>query len=121
MTNPQDIATRYMAAWNETDAKRRRELVAALWTEDATYVDPMMKGDGRDGIEALISGVQTKFPDHRFALIGTPDGYGDHVRFSWQLGPTGGAALVKGTDFAVVSNGRLKAVTGFIDQLPPGM
>src|SRR4051794_22989052 len=37
--NPQDIATRYIEPWNEADPGRRRTLLAALWTADATYCD----------------------------------------------------------------------------------
>ena len=118
--NPQDIAALYVAAWNETDPDRRRALVAALWTEDAAYGAPVMQGQGHGGIEALIAGVQARFPDFRFAVSGRPDGYGDRVRFSWDLGPEGGEAVVQGTDFATLAgDGRLQAVAGLLDRVPP--
>jgi SnoaL-like domain len=121
LTNAQDIAARYIESWNESDPGRRQALVAALWTEDATYLDPMMKAEGHQGIEALIGRVQGRFPEFRFTLSGRPDGYGDRLRFSWDLGPAGTEAVVQGTDFAVLAeDGRLRAVTGFIDRLPPG-
>ena len=41
---------------------------------------PLMSGDGHDGVDALIAGVQQRFPDFKFRLIGEPNGYGDHVR-----------------------------------------
>jgi len=120
-TNARDIAGRYIAVWNEPDPGRRRALVAALWTEDATYLDPMMRGEGHGGIEALIGGVQARFPEFRFTLTGQPDGHGDRLRFSWDLGPEGGEAVVQGTDFAVLAgDGRLRAVTGFLDRVPSG-
>ncbi|MET3667072.1 nuclear transport factor 2 family protein [Caulobacter sp. 1776] len=118
MTNAAQIAQRYIDSWNETDAARRASLLATLWTEDARYVDPMMAGEGRGQIDALIAGVHQRFPGLRFALTGRPDGYGDKVRFSWILGPEGGEGLVEGTDFGVVENGRLRAVTGFLDKVP---
>ncbi|MBV8913892.1 MAG: nuclear transport factor 2 family protein, partial [Acetobacteraceae bacterium] len=78
------------------------------------------KGEGHDGIDALIGGVQARFPGFRFALSGRPDGHGDAIRFSWDLGPEGAEPVVQGTDFAVLArDGRLSAVTGFIDRLPP--
>lgn len=118
--NPQDIAARYVAAWNETDPDRRRALVAALWTEDATYGDPVMQGQGHGGIESLIAGVQARFPGFRFALSGRADGCGDCLRFSWDLGPENGEAVVQGTDFATLAgDGRLRAVAGFLDRVPP--
>jgi hypothetical protein len=120
MTNPAMIADRYIALWNETDPGRRRDLLASTWTEDATYVDPLMQGAGHGQIDGLIAAVQARFPGFRFALIGQPDGYGDHVRFSWQLGPEGGEGLIEGTDFAVLDGERLKAVSGFLDKVPAG-
>ena len=121
MDDPQDIATRYLACWNERDPGHRRALLAALWTEDATYLDPLMRAGGHDGIAALIEGVQARFPDFRFAPAGRADGFADRVRFSWSLGPEGGEAPVAGTDFAeLAADGRLRAVTGFLDRVPAG-
>ncbi len=118
MTNPTDIAEIYIAAWNETNASARRAMIADTWTADAVYVDPMAAVAGHDGVEALIAGVQERFPGFRFALVGKPDGHGEHVRFSWALGPEGAEAPIKGTDYVRVEEGRLKSVTGFLDQVP---
>jgi SnoaL-like domain len=118
MTDAATIAHRYIALWNETDPQRRRMLMAELWTETATYADPLMRGEGHDGIDALIAGVQGQFPGFRFALVGQPDGHGDHVRFSWELGPEGDEAPIKGTDFATLEDGSLSRVIGFLDQVP---
>ncbi len=60
------LADRYLAAWNETDVARRRELIALAWTESASYVDPLMRGDGHAGIDAMIAAVQAKFPGFHF-------------------------------------------------------
>ena len=120
MTDPITIARRYIDLWNERTPSRRREILASDWTADARYVDPIMSGDGHDGVDALISGVQARFPDFRFQLIGQPNGFGDHVRFSWGLGPEGVDSPIKGTDFAVVRDGRIRSITGFLDQVPAG-
>jgi len=118
MTDATSIATRYLELWNERDPQRRHALLAAHWSDNASYVDPLMRGDGHDGIDALVAGVQQRFPDFRFALIGEPNGYGDRVRFSWSLGPDGADSPIKGTDFAVVEKGRIRSITGFLDQVP---
>lgn len=115
---PDQIASRYIAAWNETDPTARRALIVQGWAEDAAYVDPLMAGRGHDEVDALIAGVHQRFPGFRFAVIGEADGFGDKVRFSWGLGPVGAEAPIKGTDFAVLEEGRLKSVTGFLDQIP---
>ena len=118
MNDANSNAERYLAVWNETDAARRRALIAESWVEAATYVDPLMCGEGREQINSLVEAVQNRFPGFRFELIGTADGYGDNLRFSWGLGPANGEALIKGTDFAELEGGKLKSVRGFIDQLP---
>lgn len=118
MTDPATVARSYIELWNERSAARRRELFGRTWTADARYVDPLMSGEGHDGVDALIAGVQQRFPDFTFKLIGEPNGYGDHVRFSWGLGPDGVDSPIKGTDFAVLEDGRIKNVTGFLDQVP---
>jgi len=120
MTDVTTIASRYIDLWNERTPSRRREMLSQHWAKDAKYIDPLMSGDGHDGVDALIAGVQQRFPDFRFRLIGKPNGFGDHVRFSWGLGPEGADSPIKGTDFAVVSDGRIRSITGFLDQVPQG-
>ncbi|MBC9880621.1 nuclear transport factor 2 family protein [Bradyrhizobium sp. INPA01-394B] len=120
MTDHVTIARRYIDLWNERAPGRRRELLTEFWTADASYVDPLMKGDSPDGIDALISGVQQRFPDFRFSLIGESNGYGEHLRFQWGLGPEGVDSPIKGTDFAVLQDGRIRSITGFLDQVPAG-
>ena len=118
MTDHKTVASRYIDLWNERTPSRRREILNQNWTADARYVDPLMSGDGHDGVDALVAGVQQRFPDFKFRLIGEPDGFGDHLRFSWGLGPDGGDSPIKGTDFALLSDGRIRSITGFLDQVP---
>jgi len=120
MTDVNTIARRYIDLWNERMPSRRREMLSADWTADAKYIDPVTSGDGLDGVDALIAGVQQRFPDFKFKLIGEPNGYGDQVRFSWGLGPDGVDSPIKGTDFAVLKEGRIRSITGFLDELPRG-
>lgn len=118
MTMHNDLADRYIALWNETDPTRRRTLIAETFAEDASYRDPVMQGDGHAGIDTMIAGVQERFAGHAFSRLGEADGHGDRMRFSWALAPADGAAIVEGTDFATVVDGKLASVTGFFDLLP---
>jgi hypothetical protein len=117
MTEINALIHNYIAIWNEGDAERRRALIAQTWTEDASYVDPMMTGAGRDGIDEMIAQAQQQFPGHRFELAGAPDAHHDRVRFTWHLTPVaGGDAVAIGLDFGVVADdGRLRSVTGFLE------
>ena len=121
MENLADLIDRYIAMWNETDAERRRALIARTWTEEANYLDPVLQGDGPTGIDAMVRGVHQRFPEHRFRRTSEVDTHHDCVRFSWELGPQGGSPVVSGTDFGVVAaDGRLRTVTGFFDQIATG-
>ena len=112
------IAERYIAVWNETDAERRRHLIAKTFTEDGSYVDPLWTAGGHAEIDGMVAAVHGRFPGFRFALTGPADGYGERLRFSWKLGPADNDDMIQGTDFAVVVDGRLKTVVGFLDKLP---
>jgi SnoaL-like domain len=112
------LAEDYITLWNETSADRRGRLFADTWARDATFIDPLMRGTGYQEIDGLIETVQSRFPAYRFELIGRADGFEDRVRFSWAFGPENGEAVIKGTDFVVREGDRIKAVTGFPDQVP---
>jgi hypothetical protein len=110
------VVNNYIAMWNETDARQRRELASQVVTEDAEYVDPLMSGDGIDGISAMIGVAQEQYPGHRFALVSGPDDHHDRVRFSWSLAPSGRAPIAIGTDFVTVADdGRMRSITGFLE------
>jgi hypothetical protein len=119
MTDITTLIDGYIDTWNEADPQRRRALVAQTWTEDGSYVDPLMTGTGTDGIDAMIAGAQQQFPGHRFELAGVPDAHHDRVRFTWHLKPVDGNDVVAiGHDFGVVAaDGRLSSVTGFLEQV----
>ncbi len=119
MTEFDDVAQRYIAAWNETDAQARHERVAALWADGGSYVDPLAEVAGRDQIAALISGVQDQFPGFSFRLAGDVDGHHRQARFSWELGPAEGPAPVAGFDVVTLDDdGRVTSVLGFLDRVP---
>src|SRR3546814_11761133 len=82
-----DLIDRYIAAWNETDPGRRRDLVARVWTDDATYVHPLTRGAAAAGIDALIPRAQAQLPACRFAPPGRRDADAAPARFSLALGP----------------------------------
>jgi len=121
MINAQELAETYIACWNEIDIDRRRAMLETSWCADARYVDPLMKGEGRHEIDALIAAVHARFPGHSFTLKSGADAHNDRLRFSWALGSNGdrhAAPIAQGTDFAVIAtDGRIASVTGFLDQV----
>jgi SnoaL-like domain len=110
------VIDNYIAMWNETDKETRRALITQTLTEDATYIDPLMSGEGIDAITEVIGAAQEQFPAHRFTLVGEPEAHHDHVRFTLSLAQDGSEPVAIGVDFATVaSDGRLRAVTGFLE------
>jgi SnoaL-like domain len=118
VTDVTTVVETYIATWNEPDPERRRQLVEQTWNEPASYVDPLMSGRGKDEIDVMIGAAQQQFPGHRFELIDGPDAHHDRVRFTWHLKPAaGGDTVADGIDFGVVAeDGRLRSVTGFLEQ-----
>lgn len=113
-----DAVNGYFAMWNETDPLRRRAVTTATWSDDASYIDPLFAADGRDGLDAMAAAVHEQFPGHRFRLTGPVDAHHGRARWNWELtAPDDGPAVVSGVDFAVLApDGRLRMVTGFLDQ-----
>jgi hypothetical protein len=120
MTTANELVVTYLSAWNETDAKRRRDLVAKTWTEAGTYVDAHRRGEGHAGIDSMIEKAQRQFPGYRLRLVSKIEAHNGYIRFSWAAGGSEQAPLyLGGTDFAVTAgDGRLQTVTGFVDAAP---
>ena len=113
------IVARYIAIWNETDADRRRALIAKTWSDDAHYADPVFAVVGPDGIDAMVGGFRQQFPGLTFVHTGEIEHHHDRLRFTWDLLDASGQRQAAGTDVAVVNEeGRLRDVAGFFDLAP---
>jgi SnoaL-like domain len=114
-----EIATRYLDAWNETDAGVLCKALAQVFAENARFVDPLADVTGLPALEQLVAGAQERFAGMRFSLHGSVDAHHDTARFQWALGRPGADPLVIGFDVITVNpDGRIRTVTGFFDQLP---
>lgn len=119
MNEVQEIVQRYIDAWNETDAPRRRALVGDVFLPRATYTDPLAAVRGHDAIDQFIGAAQAQFAGLRFSLAGPVDAHHDQARFNWQLCAAADAEpMVIGFDVAVFEDGRIGAVYGFLDKVP---
>ena len=112
------IIDAYVASWNETDPAKRKSALAASCATDARYRDPVMVSDGQAGLDAMLAGVQAKFPGFVLNRISKVDSHNDAVRFAWSLGPASGPSVAEGVDFATLSSdGKLANIVGFIDKM----
>ncbi|WP_267716903.1 nuclear transport factor 2 family protein [Streptomyces sp. CoH17] len=117
----EDAVARYLEAWNAApDAVAKA--VAAAWTEDGSYTDPLADVHGHEQIAAVVAAVHEQFPGFSFRLSGAVDGHHDTARFSWELvSGTDGAAPVAGFDVITLDDeGRIRSVFGFLDRVPAG-
>ena len=113
------IIETYVATFNETDPARRQAAIARAWAPAGSYRDPVMASDGHAGIDAMLAGVQARFPGFVLKRTSRVDRHGVNARFSWSLGPASGPTVVEGVDFCSVgADGRLASVVGFFDKVP---
>lgn len=118
MSDFQNIAERYIQLWNEREPAARQRLLEESWGREATYSDPMAQVAGHPDISALIGNVQARFPEFRFKLTAAANGFGEHLRFSWGLGPTGVEPVIEGSDVVTLKDNRIERVVGFLDKVP---
>ncbi|MFD0472821.1 nuclear transport factor 2 family protein [Nonomuraea thailandensis] len=95
-----NLVDRYTACWNETDPEARAKAVAELWTEDATYTDPLADVAGHAGIAAVIEGAQGMFPGLVFTAGDLYDAHHHTARFTWHLGRRAGSRSRSGSTWS---------------------
>jgi hypothetical protein len=120
MNNVTELIQQYIDTWNETNPKRRLDLIANTWTDDASYIDAHRSSAGHENISAMIQKVQEQLPGYRLRLCGAVGAHNDRVRFQWEAGGTPEAPLhFVGTDFGFIAqDGRLQSITGFLAEAP---
>ncbi|WP_370418196.1 nuclear transport factor 2 family protein [Streptomyces sp. QH1-20] len=120
MSQYEIAVARYFEAWNATDPAARAEAVAAAWTEDGSYTDPLADVRGYEQLAEVIAGAHGQFPGFEFRHTGTVDGHHETARFGWELVSTAdGSAPVAGFDvITLAEDGRIRSVLGFLDRVP---
>ncbi|WP_330241349.1 nuclear transport factor 2 family protein [Streptomyces sp. NBC_00525] len=118
MTTYDDAVQRYFAAWN-AGSDELEKAVAAAFTAEATYTDPLADVRGHERLAATIAGAREQFPGFVFRPLGAVDGHHALARFGWELVAPDGSAPVAGFDVAALAeDGRIASVSGFLDRVP---
>jgi SnoaL-like domain len=112
-----DLVNIYVAAWNEPDNDRRRQLLEQAWTDEGTYTDPQSSAAGRDAFVALIGAFMQRFQGVRLERRSNVDKHHGLLRFAWSMvGP--GGPVMEGMDFGeLAEDGRLCRIIGFFGPL----
>jgi hypothetical protein len=112
----EDLLTQNISAvFNERDAVRRREAIEALYAPDATMRDPAGSNAGWDGIAAAVARIQPDAPEVSFSVTSGPEAIDDLGRVGWALGAPGAPPVARGTDIAIVRDGRIVKLYTFLD------
>ncbi|MER5346666.1 nuclear transport factor 2 family protein [Streptomyces mirabilis] len=116
----ENAVARYFEAWNATDRDALAKAVAAAWSTDGSYTDPLAEVSGHDGIAAVIAAAHEQFPGFSFRPAGPVDGHHDIARFGWELvNEADGTAPVAGFDVITLDgDDRIRSVHGFLDRVP---
>jgi hypothetical protein len=108
MTEAQQLADRYVAAWNETDPARRREAIESLWTEDGQHYVDTRQAVGYAALEDRISRSHDKnvtVAGNRFRAVHDACRLRNAVTFHWQMLPAhADTVLATGQEFLIVND-----------------
>jgi hypothetical protein len=137
MTDPSELADRYMALWHEPDPDRRRRLIVELWTEDgAQILQPplemraiaarpgigMTAGLEARGLAALEARVTSAYEEwvaagaFRFRRRDNVERVADVVKFNWEMVSANGEVEAVGLAFLVLApDGRIRRDYQFIE------
>ena len=108
----EDLAERYVAMWNETEAAARLRRIDELFAPDGAYVNEASAARGRAAIEAEARETQdaTIAKGFRFSTAGFSQTHHNVAQFRWRLRPVAGDAdTAVGSDFVILDDqGRIR-------------
>jgi len=108
MLDPQALADRYVAVWNEKDEKRRRDAIAALWMPDGQHFVAGREASGYEALEKRVRGSHEKNvrdDGNRFRVVPGARQLSDVVTFYWEMLPANDdRVLARGLEFLVVGD-----------------
>ena len=119
METTNGIVHAYMAAWNEQDEGKRRQLLEKAWADDGRYTDPMADAAGREALAALISQFHKQMPGAGILPTSGIDEHHGRLRFAWKMTAPDGSTGMEGIDIGqLAEDGRLQSIVGFFGPPP---
>ena len=83
-----ELADRYVAVWNETDAPRRRDQIVRLWAAQAEHHVRSLRAVGYAQLETRVTSSHEKNVrdgGYRFRRTGSVQALHDTVMFHWEM------------------------------------
>lgn len=118
-----ELADRYVAVWNETDAGARRDAIASLWTPEGEHFVRTLQAKGYEALEQRVTSSHEKnVRDAGFRFVATGDAQRlqNTLMFHWQMVPAGGGPVAAlGLEFLLLAeDGRIARDYQFILPTP---
>jgi hypothetical protein len=102
--------------FGERDPGRRRAAIAALYADDCAMYDTEGESVGQAAISDRVDGILGESPPgFAFSLLAPAEVIHDLGRVRWQMGPAGAPPVVRGTDVALFTNGRIRTLYTFVE------
>jgi hypothetical protein len=136
MTDPNELAERYVAVWNEPDPAAREQLIASLWTETGMQLlrppeelrgraaelamTSTLEVRGHEQLRARVARAHEEFVatgGHVFKTAGPAERIRDVVEFRWEMVPAAGGEVAGGglEILLLGDDGRIREDYQFID------
>jgi len=104
----------WFAAWGETSAAKRDQLLERCFTADGAFRDVHVEGRGRDWLSKWIGQSQVHFPTIRLLRQGPALHMRDAVVVHWRAESADGKTVASGINHGrLTADGKLAAVEGF--------
>jgi hypothetical protein len=116
-----DAIGTYVAAWNEQDPARRRDLLERSLIGEVEVVHPSWgRSHGIDAISEQIGRYQSAMPGTTIGLTSGIDVHNELGRYEWKVFDERGQEAMAGIDVVeIAGDGRLKRILMFHGPLPP--
>jgi hypothetical protein len=109
----------YFAAWNETDADQRQQLLGQCLSDEAELIDPTGRWQGINGLSVRIANYHSSAPGTAVVSASGVDEHNGIERYAWKIVDPSGNELMEGLDIAERdSAGRLQRIVMFHGPLP---
>jgi cell division FtsZ-interacting protein ZapD len=118
-----ELAERYVALWNLTDAGARRDAIASLWAPQGEHCVRTLRAKGYEAlVQRVTSSHEKNVRDGGFLFRAAGDAQllENTVMFHWEMVPAaGGNVAALGLEFLVLAeDGRIAADYQFILPMP---
>jgi hypothetical protein len=105
VSDPQQLADRYVTIWNETGAEARRQAISGLWLPEGIHYVGDREAHGYTALEQRIIGSHHKNVrdgGYRFRAVKNAQALRNAVTFNWEMVAPDSSVAAVGLEFLIV-------------------